>query len=131
MKWLVVLSISLFFGSLACGQDATTNPDDETQCCCTTYDTSVCLSTILKKVDQQLNNNYQKALTVAKKYTPQDEQNLKTAQRAWTSYRDAACKAEYGLWGGGSGGPNAHAMCIIRLTKERNIDLQNAYLQER
>jgi uncharacterized protein YecT (DUF1311 family) len=49
----------------------------------------------------------------------------------WISYRDAGCKAEYGLWGGGSGGPNAQTLCLIRLTRQRTVKLKNAYLSIR
>ena len=131
MKSLSALIILFAFLGLTSAQDATTkDSEDETKCCCTTYDTSVCLTKVLTRVGEQLNDRYQRALKVAKRYTPQDEQNLKAAQRAWIAYRDAACKAEYGL-DGGSGGPNAHAMCIVRLTKQRSTELQDAYLQER
>ena len=130
MKLTLLLAL-LVFVELASGQEAVQNSEDETQCSGNTYDMSVCLSTSLKKIDAQLNDYYRKALKVTKRFTPQDEQNLKAAQKAWLTYRDAACKAEYDLWGGGSGGPNAHTMCIIRLTKQRSTDLHNAYLQER
>jgi uncharacterized protein YecT (DUF1311 family) len=106
--------------------------DDETKCCCTTYDTSVCSSAIHKRVDGELNETYQKALKEAAAYfTAQDVQNLKEAERLWISYRDGVCKAEYGLWGGGSGGPNARTICLIRVTRQRTSDLKNAYLSKR
>jgi uncharacterized protein YecT (DUF1311 family) len=100
--------------------------DDETKCCCTTYDTSVCLSRIHDRVDAELNATYQKAM---KGLGNEDLQNLKDAERTWVAYRDAACKAEYGLWGGGSGGPNAHTMCVIRLTRQRTANLRNVYVR--
>jgi uncharacterized protein YecT (DUF1311 family) len=102
--------------------------DEETKCCCTTYDTSVCLSKIRDKVDAELDTSYQQALSMAGRFTSADVENLKDAQRKWAAYRDAACKAEYGLWGRGSGGPNAHGMCVIRLTRQRTTDLKDAYL---
>jgi len=72
--------------------------DDETKCCCTTYDTSVCLSKIRDKIDAELNATYQKALRMTKRFGSEDVENLKDAERKWIAYRDAACKAEYGLW---------------------------------
>jgi uncharacterized protein YecT (DUF1311 family) len=101
---------------------ATVAQDEETKCCCTTYDMSVCLSKIHDKVDAELNTTYQKALGMTKRLGIQDIENLKDAELKWIAYRDAACKAEYGLWGGGSGGPNAHTMCLVRLTKQRTTD---------
>jgi uncharacterized protein YecT (DUF1311 family) len=104
--------------------------NEETKCCCSTLDMSVCLSAIHQRVDADLNDTYQRALKSATALTAQDVQNLREAERLWISYRDAACKAEYGLWGGGSGGPNARSMCLIRVTRQRIVDLKNAYLQE-
>jgi len=101
-----------------------TAQDDETKCCCTTYDTSVCLSKIHDGVEVQLDTTYKAVLEIAKGYTPEDVENFKDAQQKWLVFRDAACKAEYGLWGKGSGGPNAHAMCIIRITRGRIADLK-------
>jgi uncharacterized protein YecT (DUF1311 family) len=79
-KPFIDLIIHLLWGRFA--QDTAKDSDDETKCCCTTYDTSVCLTKVLEKVDEQLNDHYQRALKVAQRYSPQDEQNLKVAQRA-------------------------------------------------
>jgi len=121
VKTFVVLSLLVGISTAVIAQD------QETKCCCTTYDTSVCLSKVHDKVDAALNTTYQKALSMTKRFGSQDVDNLKDAERKWTAYRDAACKAEYGLWGGGSGGPNAQTMCVIRLTRQRTSDLQTAY----
>src|SRR5271166_1765976 len=89
---------------------------------------AVCVSKIRDKVDAELNTTYQDALSMAKKFTREDVENLKDAQQKWMVYKDAACKAEYGLWGKGSGGPNARGICVIRLTRQRTTDLKSAYL---
>ena len=101
--------------------------DDESKCCCTTYDVSVCLSKIHKKTDAKLNKTYADAIEEFKD-SPADMANLRDAEQKWIEYRDAACKAEYGLWGGGSGGPNALSICLIRMTRVHTADLKNAYL---
>jgi uncharacterized protein YecT (DUF1311 family) len=122
MVRIIAPLILLSFSTVAVCQD------DEAKCCCTTYDVSACLSRIHKQVDAGLNTTYQAALkTVTDSYTTQDVQNLKEAERTWIAYRDATCKAEYGLWGGGSGGPNARIICLMRLTRQRNAELENAY----
>jgi uncharacterized protein YecT (DUF1311 family) len=126
MKTLNTLCLLLAIGTLMVAQ----GKEDETKCCCTTYDTSVCLSKIHESVDKDLNDTYKKALLVAQKFTDKDTQKLKDAEQKWISYRDADCEAEHGLWGKGSGGPNAASMCLIRLTKLRTTDLKNAYLYE-
>lgn len=87
-----------------------------------------CLAKSLKAVDAELNALYQKALKIAKdQYKPADAQNLKDAERKWIAYRDAICKAEYGLVGGGTAGPSIQIGCLIRITKQRIADLQAEY----
>ena len=121
MRAFVVLSLFVGLGTGVMAQD------EETKCCCTTYDMSVCLSKIHDKVDAELNATYEKALRLTQRFGDQDVENLSDAEQKWIAYRDAACKAEYGLWGKGSGGPNAYGMCIIRLTRQRTNDLKNVY----
>ena len=113
--------------ALLAGLGAAIGQDEEAKCCCTTYDMSVCLSKVRDKVDAELNTTYEKALRLTQRVGDQDVENLRDAEQKWMTYRDAACKAEYGLWGKGSGGPNAHAMCIIRLTRQRTSDLKSVY----
>jgi uncharacterized protein YecT (DUF1311 family) len=115
---LLILLVFAFTAAIA--------QEPEEACSGTTYDQSVCLSAKHKRTDAELNASYQKALKSAH-YGEKDVQNLKDAQRKWIVYRDAACEAEYYLWGGGSGGPNAHIMCLIELTKERTTHLKVAY----
>jgi uncharacterized protein YecT (DUF1311 family) len=111
---LLVLSVSSFA--------------QEETCDGTTADMSACLSRILKNTDTHLNSTYQKALaTATRDFTAQDVQNLKVAERRWIAYRDAACDAEYGLWGKGTGGLGAHTACLIRISKQRITDLREAY----
>jgi uncharacterized protein YecT (DUF1311 family) len=95
-----------------------------------TYDIGNCMTRILKKVDIELNAAYQNSLKDAKQYTPGDVQNLKDAERKWIAYRDAACKAERGLWGSGTGAPTAYMGCLVRITEERIAALRKAYMVE-
>lgn len=118
---LLMVVIFMAVGTNLAGQD------DETKCCCSTYDVSVCLSKIHEKVDKSLNETYRQALQMTTRFGSTDVQNLKEAEKKWISYRDAACDAEYHLWGGGSGGPNAKTLCVIRLTRQRTLDLEGAY----
>ena len=104
---------------------ATQQPEDK--CGGTTYDESVCLRQIYKQVDADLNTAYQKAMVVATQYGDKDVQNLKDSERKWISYRDSDCEAEYSFWGGGSGGPNARARCLITLTREHTAHLNAAH----
>ena len=62
--------------------------NEEDNCCCTTYDANICLSKVQDKVDQELNQTYQSAL---KRWNEDpNREELRQAQRAWVSYRDAA-----------------------------------------
>lgn len=50
--------------------------------------------------------------------------NLRDAQRAWISFRDAACAAEGYAMHGGSAEPMLIYGCRTRLTEQRTEDLQ-------
>ena len=49
--------------------------------------------------------------------------DLRDAQRAWVTFRDAACSAEGFLWHGGSGEQMIIYACRARLTRDRATDL--------
>ena len=115
------LSILLF----AIGASATQN--DEAKCCCTTYDVSVCLSTVNQKVDAEHDVIYQKALSASHRFGDKAVTYLVDAEKQWSTYKNAECEAEYALWDGGTGGPNARAVCIIRLTRLRTDELRRRY----
>ena len=93
-----------------------------------TAEVAACMGRVLKQVDAELNVEYQRALKVAKgQWTSNDVQNLKDAQRKWIAYRDAVCKAELGLVGGGTAGPSIHISCVIRITRQRIADIEAEY----
>ena len=88
-----------------------------------------CLAKSLKAADAELNAEGRKALKIASDqyHRSTDVQNLRDAERKWIAYRDAICKAEYGLVGGGTAGPSIQISCLIRITKQRIADLQAEY----
>ncbi|MCT4370205.1 DUF1311 domain-containing protein [Yangia mangrovi] len=49
---------------------------------------------------------------------------VRTAQRAWIPFRDAACLAEAAPYEGGSIQPLIHVSCLTRLTQRRSEDLR-------
>lgn len=51
------------------------------------------------------------------------EEHLKQAQRAWITFRDAACTAEGYKYYGGSMEPMVIYACQARLTDQRAVDL--------
>ena len=70
--------------------------------------------------DDELNMIYKKLVSrIDSVYEPE----LRKAQRAWVTFRDAECEFESMGWEGGSGRPGVQAGCLTRLTKERTSKL--------
>jgi uncharacterized protein YecT (DUF1311 family) len=121
--WLTTTAICVLFVG---GSFAEQVEPEEDKCCCSTFETGQCLITVHKKVDAELNDVYQQALKKWKE--PEHTGNLRKAQRAWVSYRDANCDAEYATYGRGTMGPNMYAMCRIKLTRQRTEEIKRIYL---
>ena len=49
---------------------------------------------------------------------------LRNAQRAWMAFRDAECRAQYAIWGGGTLRQVVGANCVFTETAERAIELR-------
>ncbi len=77
-----------------------------------------------KKADENLNAFYGKLRI---KLRSDELTNLQLAQRLWLQFRDANCKAEYSLYGGGSAGPTVRAACVEAMTRQRTIELKTMY----
>lgn len=50
---------------------------------------------------------------------------LQQMQRDWIAYRDATCDFEARQWGGGSGGGPAYAGCLMALTGQQALYLED------
>jgi uncharacterized protein YecT (DUF1311 family) len=83
------------------------------------------MDTEWKESDAELNRLYQGSL---KKLNPQQSALLKKAQRAWLTYRDARCQAEYKMFAGGTAAPLALTQCRVTLLQERTKTLKDTYL---
>ena len=92
-----------------------------------TRDMEDCAASEYKKADTELNRVYQETL---KKLQPKDAQLLRKAQRAWLTYRDAHCDAQYQLYSGGSITPVILAQCRWTLTAQRAKEIKDSYSQE-
>ena len=57
------------------------------------------------------------------------QRKLKASQRAWLSYRDAACGAVLAMYENGTMGPRMEASCREALTRERTTFLRDNFLQ--
>jgi uncharacterized protein YecT (DUF1311 family) len=90
-----------------------------------TKDMQDCMDNDWKKSDAELNRVYQETL---KKLKPEQAALLKKAQRAWLTYRDAQCEADYKVFAGGTAAPLALIQCRVTLTQERTKTLKDTYL---
>jgi len=111
MRWIVVVS-ALLASRLADAQQtqAEMNVDAENS---------------FKKTDARLNDAWKKA-TRALVSDKSRSAKLKTAQKAWLTYRDATCEFEASEAEGGSMEPALRAACLARLTEQRTKDLEDA-----
>lgn len=75
--------------------------------------------------DGLLNNAYQQVIA---QLDADREESLRSAQRAWITYRDLTCEMERARYEGGSIAPMIGLSCLARLTERRARDLET-YLQ--
>lgn len=92
---------------------------------------NLCAEQEWQDADLALNEAYASAMDILKGWDgdlPEDQQGaakaLKTAQRAWITFRDAACEAEAYAMQGGSAQPLLVFGCRARLTRARTEDLR-------
>jgi uncharacterized protein YecT (DUF1311 family) len=124
----ILAVLGIFLSALSIPSYARQKEQPEGKCCCTTYDTGQCLVAVKGIVDAEVNDTYEKAL---KRWNqPTDSDKLKEAQRLWLNYRDANCEAEEATYNRGTMGPNAWALCRIRLTRQRIEEMKLIYLPE-
>ncbi len=117
MRPLTALSLTLviFWGMSARAQD-------EKDCYRSDIETGQCLVKVLKSADADLKESYKYAYA-KRDLSQRDRTNLMAAERAWIAYRNAACKAEYGV----DRDKNLRVECIIKLTKLRADDIKYLY----
>lgn len=102
-----------------------------------TYGMGGCLDRELRYWDTLLNENYRARMVQAKSADedtamyqpelPKQAEALRDMQRAWITFRDAACDYERSQWGGGTGGGPATLACLMRMTGEQALLLGAAY----
>ena len=99
----------------------------------TTVGRGYCLDQERMFWDAKLNRTYQEVLKRAQQIdaelaeigssAPPQVEALRNMQRAWITFRDAACEFEYSQWGGGTGGGPAYVSCQLSLTAEQTSRL--------
>ena len=96
---------------------------------------SGCLSLETEWWDKRLNIAYQEALNKAREmdaengeYAPSQAEAIRDMQRAWIPFRDATCSYEASQWGGGTGQGPAYVACLLQMTADQVIYLEQAGL---
>jgi len=95
-----------------------------------------CLSRELEFWDARLNRIYRQVRALEKQrdrenagsdlYLPSSEVALRDMQREWIPYRDARCAYEHTQWGGGTGGGPAVLACLMDVTAEQTLFLEQS-----
>lgn len=86
-------------------------------------DMNRCADLAFQAADSELNDAYADAVAFARDIGGEAEDKLRIAQRAWVTFRDAACDAEAYPNEGGSMQPMVYSYCLARLTDQRRADL--------
>jgi uncharacterized protein YecT (DUF1311 family) len=110
---------------LAAGGPAAAQTAAQTADCAAAVDQTTmtdCAARAAKSADAELNAVWGKAFDAVKGGPAAAP--LRSAQRAWISYRDLACKAEAADNEGGSIAPMVASQCQERLTRARIGDLE-------
>jgi uncharacterized protein YecT (DUF1311 family) len=89
-----------------------------------TAETSECFDKAYKTADGDLNRLYGR---IQKVLSPDELAALVEAERLWLQYRDATCRAEYKLFGGGTAGPPTRLACLAAETRARQASLLRSY----
>jgi uncharacterized protein YecT (DUF1311 family) len=83
-----------------------------------------CFEKAFEAADGDLNLLYGR---IRKVLAPAELASLTRAERVWLQYRDLTCKAEYELYGGGTGGPPTRLACLTAETRARQASLMRSY----
>ncbi|WP_417613972.1 lysozyme inhibitor LprI family protein [Oceanisphaera sp.] len=80
-----------------------------------------------QSADAALNTAYARLMSVL---SPERQQQLKLAQRAWLKYRDADAEFKAGAYRGGSIQPLIYSQALIELTEYRTRQLSELYREQ-
>lgn len=93
----------------------------------TQRDMNRCAYEAWMSADAALNETYAWAMERAKSMSDATAEALRTAQRAWIPYRDAACEAEGIIYEGGTIQPLILFTCKEHLTRQRTEEMRAVY----
>jgi uncharacterized protein YecT (DUF1311 family) len=91
----------------------------------TTAEEASCFHRASEAADRELNRVYTRLRSIL---SPEEQNDLLEAQRAWLKYRDLTCTAEYNLYRGGTGGPVTRLACLAAVTQQRVAELKTTYV---
>lgn len=119
-----VMALALMAGAATAQEIDCTNAE-------TQQEMNACAEQDWMEADADLNTAYAEAIAIMQLYDedlPKSEKgaeaNLRAAQRAWVTFRDAACAAEGWAMHGGSAEPLLIYGCRARLTQQRAVELR-------
>jgi uncharacterized protein YecT (DUF1311 family) len=136
---LGISSVLLFFLAIGATQQTTSSkggcetPAGPCDSAGSQRDMNFCYGEQYKKADVQLNTVYRDLLKRFSAGSSQDQklnetiQRLKSAQRAWLTYRDLHCSIARNQYEGGSMAPMVWSMCMETVTQHRIEELNAAY----
>jgi uncharacterized protein YecT (DUF1311 family) len=90
----------------------------------TTAEEASCFQRSSETADRELNRVYAR---VRSALSFEEQKDLRVAEQYWMKYRDATCKAEYNLYGGGTAGPVTRMACLTAITQQRVVTLNTTY----
>ncbi len=117
----------LFIGLAFAGPVAAAAQDVTCEDAMTQRDMNRCAYEAWMSADAALNETYAWAMERAKSMSDATAEALRTAQRAWIPYRDAACEAEGIIYEGGTIQPLILFTCKEHLTRQRTEEMRAVY----
>lgn len=125
---------SLFLAILLCSVNAFADDGADVDCsnAITTMEVDICASRELEIVETDLNKAYQSLMRGLTKPEPGEEENyalarkrLLEAQRAWVTFREADCQAQYALHASGTIRNAIYIGCMSERATQRIKELRN------
>jgi len=77
-----------------------------------------------QSADRELNLMYNRVQQVL---APDEQGQIRAAERLWIQFRDADCTAERSLYGNGSTAPAVYFACMVAETRQRTTELKVMY----
>ena len=113
---MLLFGLFFTFGQVFGQNEVDPCEEDDTQ-----MNLNLCAAKHYKEADAKLNATWKEVLGVLSRERITE---LRVAQKAWLTFRDAHCKFEEDAYEGGSIQPMIHFSCLQELTEQRTAQLQ-------